>query len=222
MGTFYQTSPSKECIDCQSPCETCNSLSFCISCLNNLKLYNGTCITNCPSTYYGDNSGICNQCYGLCETCTGKYYCLTCHAGYAYEGFCYSVCPPGTFANPNTKKCEACLSPCLECSLTESYCSRCQFNLYAYQGSCSSSCPKGTYPSGDECLTCLFPCIDCINQFTCNECVGGYLLYMNSSCIDNVEKCPNDLYKMDFKECVPVTWCPSTYYKDESLKLCSV
>ena len=93
--------------------------------------------------------------------------------------------------------------------------------MYAYRGSCSATCPTGTYPDNDECLTCLFPCVNCNSQFACNECLGGYLLYMRSSCIENVEKCPNDLYKMDSKECVPMTWCPATYYKDETLKVCS-
>ena len=68
-------------------------------------MYDGTCVSSCPSQYYGDNSGICLRCYGLCETCTGKYTCLTCHAGYAYEGFCYSACPPGTYADSSTKTC---------------------------------------------------------------------------------------------------------------------
>ena len=26
---------------------------------------------------------------------------------------------------------------------------------------------------------------------------------------------------MDYKQCIPMTWCPSNYYKDVTLKTCS-
>lgn len=109
----------------------------------------------------------------------------------------------------------------MECSLQSNYCTRCLYNLYAYQGDCSSTCPTGTYASGDLCTSCNFPCVDCNDQFTCNECLGGYLLYINTSCITNVDKCPNDLYKMNSNACVPITWCDSDFYKDIEMKTCS-
>lgn len=44
---------------------------------------------------------------------------------------------------------------------------------------------------------------------------------MNTSCIPTVPVCPNDLYKLDSIACVPSTWCPADYYRDEDLKTCS-
>ena len=218
LGTFYDTDTCEECVE---PCETCMNVSTCVSCVGEKLLHAGTCVDECPAQFYPDNSGMCNQCYGLCKTCSGKYYCLTCFSGFAYDGFCYSACPPGTYAQQDTKTCQPCDSPCLECAVLPDYCKKCQFGWFAYKGSCQDACPTGTYQSGDVCEACLFPCIDCADQFSCRECIGGYLLYMNASCIPNVEKCPNDLYKMDSKECVPFTWCPSNYFKDETLKTCS-
>ena len=44
---------------------------------------------------------------------------------------------------------------------------------------------------------------------------------MRKSCIVNQDRCPNELYKLNSKECVPSTWCPATYYRDENIKTCS-
>lgn len=133
--------------------------------------------------YYPDESGICNRCYGLCKTCSSKYFCLTCLAGFVYDGYCYSSCPLGTYANTTMGTCNACDVVCSECLLKETYCTKCSGGLFVYKGTCSSECPTGTYEDNGECLTCIFPCTSCDNQQTCNECLGGYLRYMNISCI---------------------------------------
>lgn len=43
---------------------------------------------------------------------------------------------------------------------------------------------------------------------------------MNLTCIADATLCPNDFYKMDSKYCVPITWCPSNYFIDETLMTC--
>ncbi len=217
--TFYNYTNST-CQQCQYPCSSCDgNASYCLSCLDasnqsKLYLYNGKCVIGCPSGYYADDSGICNKCYGLCSTCSSKYYCNSCLAGYVYDGFCYSSCPLGTYADTNTNSCLQCSLPCTECVIKSTYCTKCSAGLFVYKGQCSSYCPSNTYEDQGECKSCTFPCINCLNKNTCNECLGGYLLYMNISCISDSTLCPNDFYKMDAKYCVPVTWCPSNYFID--------
>lgn len=36
------------CVNCQSPCKTCTSLTFCLTCLNSYFFWNNTCTTSCP------------------------------------------------------------------------------------------------------------------------------------------------------------------------------
>lgn len=60
----YQTCPNItylsgiSCMACVSPCKTCSSVSLCTSCVSGYYYYtsNTSCITECPSTYYGDSS----------------------------------------------------------------------------------------------------------------------------------------------------------------------
>jgi proprotein convertase subtilisin/kexin type 5 len=74
-------------INCPSSCSQCDGdfSSVCISCKDtSIYLYNGDCLSTCPSGTYGtsDSSGkrICKSCEPNCETCDGdgNTRCLTC------------------------------------------------------------------------------------------------------------------------------------------------
>jgi hypothetical protein len=50
------------CTSCSNTCYTCiNIPTNCISCTGQYLLYNSTCITNCPISYYSVNN-TCLQC----------------------------------------------------------------------------------------------------------------------------------------------------------------
>lgn len=51
--------------------------------------------------------------------------------------------------------------------------------------------------------------------------MGGYLLYNQLTCINDVTFCPNDFYKMDGKYCIPQSQCPESYYIYQSQHICS-
>ena len=217
----FLDAPNAACTPCTAPCASCRSSTYCLSCTKGLYLTNGQCLSACPSGYYPDTTLLCNQCSGLCKTCSSKYYCLTCLTGYMSNGYCYSSCPAGTYADINASACITCLSPCLECAYSTTYCTRCISGMVQYQGKCSSDCPAGTYLSDGACVGCSFPCVNCTGAQLCSECLGGYLLYNGVTCINDTTYCPNDLYKMDGKYCIPKLQCPSSYYTDNDLKTCS-
>lgn len=178
-------------------------------------------MSSCPLSTYSDTTLICLPCSGLCSTCSSKYYCISCLTGYLSNGFCYNSCPPGTYADLNATACVACLAPCVECLFAASYCTRCEAGLVQFQGNCTSSCPVGTYVIDSSCLDCSFPCINCSSGSTCSECLGGYLLYNQLTCINDTAYCPNDFFKMDGKYCIPQSQCPSHYFIDQVKRVCA-
>jgi hypothetical protein len=67
------------CTKCNTPCQTCSNknASHCTSCnLDNLLLYDGTCVEYCPSKYIANNKSV-NECV---------YIGLLCPEGYAIKG----------------------------------------------------------------------------------------------------------------------------------------
>lgn len=44
------------CVNCVTPCKTCTSLNFCLTCLPTYYFWNNTCSTSCPlGSTVGDN-----------------------------------------------------------------------------------------------------------------------------------------------------------------------
>lgn len=68
-------------------------------------------------------------------------------------------------------------------------------------GLCQVTCPDSTYLNNQTCFDCPNPCLTCINQGICQSCLGGYLLYLNTSCVSG-PKCPNDMYNLNNSKCV--------------------
>jgi hypothetical protein len=61
IGNYLDTA-SSTCMSCPSTCSSCSSFTSCISCSSGF-LFNGSCLTSCPYTYYGFNF----QCFA-CST----------------------------------------------------------------------------------------------------------------------------------------------------------
>lgn len=142
-----------------------------------------------------------------------KFNCLSCTSGYLLNGYCYEICPPGSFNNLTSKFCDACHTPCLTCVIHANYCTKCVSNYYIYNGSCQQVCPSNSYVSEGFCETCPYPCLTCLNSVICTSCLGGFLNYLNATCITG-PTCPNDMYNMDGKACIRASDCPSNYLKD--------
>lgn len=162
---------------------------------------------------------ICVSCTGLCQTCNSSLYCLSCKSGYLIEGFCYDTCPLGTYSVTNSS-CARCQLPCLTCWQSSTNCLKCIDGLLLYNNTCSSQCPNNTYLQTSVCVNCPFPCVTCSSSVVCSSCLGGYLLYLNTTCIEG-PSCPNGLYNMNGLACVMEKDCPSNYYLDTSIFTCS-
>lgn len=65
----YLTADLVTCMICSLNCSTCfGSATNCTICAGTFK-YNDTCLSECPSGYYGDVSGVCLQCTSSIESC---------------------------------------------------------------------------------------------------------------------------------------------------------
>lgn len=80
---YFANDLSKTCGVCTAPCATCKTTSvFCLSCTQSNYLFNNSCLTSCPSSYYIANSVTlnCDACNSNCLTCMNTTtYCLTCN-----------------------------------------------------------------------------------------------------------------------------------------------
>lgn len=56
FGT-YADPETKECLDCNPDCQSCNSslLASCLSCNPIKYLYSGICLTQCPNPHHKNN-----------------------------------------------------------------------------------------------------------------------------------------------------------------------
>lgn len=84
------------CYQCTPPCQTCNSSTGCLSCVQGTFLMSSTqsCVTSCPVSTFSNN-GSCSSCASKCRSCTSTNYCLTCSNSslYAHNGDCLETCP---------------------------------------------------------------------------------------------------------------------------------
>ena len=139
-------------------CANCSSASSCTLCANGFYLYNGTCLSECPSGYYlSIASGLqsCEVCQLPCLTCSGySTYCLTCNTSsilinkYLYTTLNSSICTNGcplNFYFTEDLICQPCIPPCLSCSSPTS-CSSCVPTYYFHSNTqaCYLTCPNTT------------------------------------------------------------------------------
>ena len=181
------------CKACDSSCKTCSgSTTTCISCESGQYLYNGACVSTCPSLITVVYNSVCLTCASSCATCSGTYdKCSSCPSGKVLQGTsCTSSCSSGytvTTSIPST--CQACTGDCSTCSDQTYLCTSCKNSKYLSGTSCISKCPDSTtITSGYTCEACESPCMTCESSITqCTLCISGYSLF-ETSC---VASCPS-------------------------------
>lgn len=92
------------CTNCGSTCYRCIDNPYnCISCTGQFKLYENTCITDCPIGYFVstmNSSSICTVCPVECTVCSSSTNCSQCAPNFVfYLNFCYSNCPVSMYIN---------------------------------------------------------------------------------------------------------------------------
>jgi hypothetical protein len=89
------------CKNCPTSCSSCNSSTFCLTCVNTSVLYNNFCISKCPTTSPVLINGVCTACSTQnCYSCSAADVCLICKSGFYYlKGDCVSPCPSGYISN---------------------------------------------------------------------------------------------------------------------------
>ncbi|CAB1448387.1 unnamed protein product [Pleuronectes platessa] len=196
-----------ECHPCHKYCHRCSGprKAQCLSCNPRHLLLNGTCVDQCPSGHYGDESGQrCEPCHPSCEACMGKHghECLTCKAHLFREGKeCVETCQHGHYGNGESRTCEKCDPSCGECvGGEEDSCLSCAPGLIYMrrEGRCLPACPQGFYHDAVHrtCEPCHASCRTCsstsshsaavadtkhrettwTDSLSCDSCYAGYLL----------------------------------------------
>jgi len=153
--------PCSECLACDVNCNECTGPldTDCVLCVS--KIYNNTCMENCPNnTYisssnpnlcvdncnyneYVDSSKTCTPCYSLCQTCNGgtNYNCTSCFGSDLLQnGTCVSSCESGYMGNSGS--CLKCDSSCSSCNgLSSTDCLTCvNANFFLLNGACVAQC----------------------------------------------------------------------------------
>lgn len=178
---------------------TCSGQSSCLSC-SGLFLYNNSCLSSCPLSYYSDlqameclpcNSSACLYCLNAPNACT------KCSSGLILHlSTCISNCPKGSYpvanANLNVSECYLCPQQCLTC-FNSTYCDSCASGYILSTGACSKTCPSQHYLSNSTsnstytCLPCPGNCSTCSNSSLCTSCLPSHYL-SSSSCLS---ACPS-------------------------------
>ncbi len=144
-------------MNCGDECKECASATACAECVAPSKLYEGSCVMECPAHTFINSTVVdhyeadlkCLPCDSTCKTCSGSEpnRCSSCdqtdlkHSTFL-EGQCVDFCPRGYIEKANTcflcggDHCQACSNPD---NLAE--CDQCDFGYYLVNGSCVADCP---------------------------------------------------------------------------------
>jgi proprotein convertase subtilisin/kexin type 5 len=195
------------CTICDLKCLTCNgSPTNCSVCASGAYLFNNTCFSSCPTSFYNDDNGgagpnICKKCDVSCVTCTGpgNTNCPSCVAFYRQSGTtCSTSCMPG-YGYTYSFICVICVSPCVTCQIIGTNCLSCistpnqYYLLPSFYTSCVESCPTTHYLNSLTCVKCPSTCMTCNNGSSCDVCISNALFY-NNFCYMT---CPPGSYKFN-------------------------
>ena len=169
----YFQSSSSSCLKCNATCETCSSLSTCLTCRAGTYMLNGfTCLqcpfgcasclsssqcSSCESGFYLDSNKQCQSCADNCRSCTGpdNLNCLTCKSG--------------SILNKTLGTCLK-LDSNLRCNTIDG-CDFCPDTVTC------KSCRPGFYvsPDGKSCGLCDKSCGNCFGHanYECSDCNPG-------------------------------------------------
>lgn len=148
-----------QCDFCQD--SACDG-NICSACFSGYYLYNGICLSNCPSNTYHSGS-ICANCTDPnCNSCTQANQCLGCYGGYFLDS--------GT-------SCTSCPENCASCSDSNN-CDICSPGTYQQGSICVQNCSPGYFSSIVNsqaiCQLCPSTCSSCTDSNTCQECQTGF------------------------------------------------
>ena len=167
------------CTDFVPDCLTCSETGQCFSCGNGARLFNNTCVAECPARYY-NNAGVCARCDSTCLSCNGQTEndCLTCDITRVLDtrdsrSECVDACANGFAAvqqNNGQLRCEACETPCTRCLGNVSFCTKCTQGV-ANDGACVTACPVTRLAVDGLCQDCQGDCYTCaVDLMTCTGC----------------------------------------------------
>ena len=115
----YLESTTNTCITCSSNCLNCTSTMNCLICSSNLILYQGYCISSCPTGYTNINQ-TCLACLTGCKVCGPLYNCTTCSSGFTLSSNNSCVVPPNNCSNGYylnaLSSCSQCYPTCSTCN----------------------------------------------------------------------------------------------------------
>uniref|UniRef100_A0AAQ5YY62 SPC3 n=1 Tax=Amphiprion ocellaris TaxID=80972 RepID=A0AAQ5YY62_AMPOC len=178
------TDQDGECHPCHKYCHRCSApgKTHCLSCNQRHLLLNGTCVDECPTGYYEDDSGQkCEPCHAACQSCVGKHSheCLTCKAHLFREGKeCVQTCQHRYhYGNTASRMCEKCDPSCGECNGgSDDGCLNCAAGLIFLrkEGRCLPSCPQGYHHDAvhKTCEPCHATCRTCSGTSVHSLCVS--------------------------------------------------
>jgi hypothetical protein len=196
----YASNSSGTCVTCINNCATCESDTYCRSCITNYYLYpDNTCRISCTTTsgYYigGISSDLkCYTCISNCLECVnGSNSCTRCDSQtLLISGSCLGGCGSTNYYQLNGQ-CILCDVSCYNCSGPGSgSCYTCSSNYHKYTTQCVSSCPTGTAinPATGDC-GCDSKCLTCSTYTACTACLNSSFWVMNGACIS---ECPTGTY----------------------------
>lgn len=193
---------------CHESCKTCfgEEPDNCLTCHANEKFFENSCMEECPShTYYDESLFSCHHCHNSCLSCVGpnEDNCEKCPEGKLLDHFsCVSGCPEGTFVLNGTE-CVSCPANCSKCSNAEK-CSTCKEGFVMESEKCVQHCSQGLAADNMVCKLCPSECKECSDITSCTVCNEGRLYYRpNRSCL---QSCPSGYYALNGNTC---TECPS-------------
>jgi len=186
-----QTLINDKCVNCSDKnCKNClSNVNVCVDCKKPFVLYDGSCRTTCPNSYFADTNGNCVKCENGCESCKGRNICNKCADGlYLHNDKCVKNCPAGFWGECKDKVCKKCNDACVICSdSTSTSCLRCAQGFFLDGTSClkEDNCSRGTFPNPAtrKCSPCPIKfCSTCLNYDTCAKCVPGYQVNSIGGC----------------------------------------
>ena len=96
------------CKYCAGNCKTCSlNLNDCLSCFEFEYLQGSTCIKDCPSEKYADDSTLtCKACHSSCYECDNPFTCLSCPSNKSLMiNTCMDFCGSGAYFEFSNESC---------------------------------------------------------------------------------------------------------------------
>ncbi len=175
------------CVGCKTPCKTCESLAFCLTCLDTFFFWNNTCTKDCPlgNTVSDSTTGNCELCSTNCLTCAITVgACTSCRAPLIlFNKQCITECVLPLVYRPDILTCGPCDPQCKTCEVTASNCTSCDPTSsfkYFFNRTCLQFCPDLYYETVSSCALCSSlnrNCDYCTNSSFCEKCNLGFVAF---------------------------------------------